>query len=302
VSYFARLREQSRLTVLSAEAPRQDTPREAAWADPPGHQGDLHLADVVEVPAPVAAAAAAPPDARAAEPPRPATPSPRQDRPAPERRHESDRVADADRAGHHQVPASSAAARDETRPPRDTSAPHVEPARAGGTREPELTPSRDATLRHVFEWLSAPPVPVDEHQAGALQGVDAPASRHADSTPVAAIRSVAVSAPRAEATRTLTTRPRPHPARRPESDDVEIVDHGSDRRVQRNARDVPAMEAAAPPRDSVEEAITVSIGAINVRVDAPVAPAVSLRPAAAAKPGREARRPGSRLARHYLRP
>jgi hypothetical protein len=62
------------------------------------------------------------------------------------------------------------------------------------------------------------------------------------------------------------------------------------------------MEAAAPPRDSVEEAITVSIGAINVRVDAPAAPAVSLRPAAAAKPGREARRPGSRLARHYLRP
>jgi hypothetical protein len=300
VSYLARLREQSGLTVLGAEAPRREAPRDAPLVAPRAEAGDLHVAEVLDVPAPVSALPARPTDGQAAERPRVVEALPAPETVVIETRRADDRVADAVRPAHDGTWEPPAAVRDRMVPSREPAAPPVEVVRPRATNASDLPLLRETTLRHVFEWLSAPPAPVDEHDAAPPHSPEALASPPAERAPVAAVRSVAPPAPTPEATHAVRTPPRPGPPSRPQSHEVEIADGERERPAARSPRGAHALDAGVPVRDAVEETITVSIGAINVRVDAP-APAVTPRPAAA-KPARAGRRPPSRLARHYLRP
>jgi hypothetical protein len=299
VSYLARLREQSGLTVLGAEAPHREAPREAPLLAPRAEAGDLHVAEVLDVAAPVSALPARQTIGPAAERPRVVETLPAQETVVIEPRRADDRMADAGRPAHDGALASPASVRDPRVPSRAPAAPPLDVVGPPATNTPDLPQSRETTLRHVFEWLSAPPAPVDEHNAAPPQNPEPWASHSADRVPAAAVRSVALPASTPEATPALRMPARQGPPSPPQSQEVEIVDGGRERPATRSPRGVP--DAGVPVRDAVEEAITVSIGAINVRVDAP-APAVTPRPAAAARPAREVRRPRSRLARHYLRP
>ena len=178
-----------------------------------------------------------------------------------------------------------------------SSAPPSEGADLTSSRQAEPSEtaplSRDATLRHVFEWLAKPGSPAEREAA--------PASR------TEPVRGTPVSSTSIETVATSTPAPVPASAReraRPASIDrhhEDLVELSNESRRSPEATASPASEAAIEER--VEEILTVSIGAIHMQVEAQgTAPVVATRPADRDRPPRPERRERSRLPRHYLRP
>jgi len=151
----------------------------------------------------------------------------------------------------------------------------------------------------VFEWLAAPAQPIAVQDQGSLQGRAEPAPR-APGFPMPAVRPITMSPARA----TDPGQPPGEPGLSASSIDVgqeEVVEHADERRPSGRAAQAPAIPAST--EEGVDEILTVSIGAIHLRVEGPApAPVVAARPANPAKRPRPERRPASRLSRHYLRP
>ena len=203
----------------------------------------------------------------------------------------------ADLAGPR--PDSGETARSAPRAPNvgeTSSAPPSEGADLTSSRQAEPSEtaplSRDATLRHVFEWLAKPGSPAEREAA--------PASR------TEPVRGTPVSPASIETVATSTPAPVPASAReRPalpiDTHHQDLVELSNESRRLPAATASPASESAIEER--VEEILTVSIGAIHMRVETQAtAPVVAARPADRDRTPRPERRERSRLPRHYLRP
>ena len=211
--------------------------------------------------------------------------------------------AGAPRASTPALPAASAVGLERQTPPTAAPAPRVvqaAPVAAGASQKGEVQPSVQTTLHHVFEWIAAAPPP------DATVGVPPPPAPVArEETPwrdvAPAVETIGMPPPVSRPSNAPEVR-RPAESSRTEVTAVEVLEPAHERqpRAPVNTRSSP--ERAVPTAD-VEEVLTVSIGAIHLRVEAP-APAVATapRPAAPASPRQERSKPRSRLARHYLRP
>jgi hypothetical protein len=284
VSYLARLRAQTALVVSPGEAPRAVEDRLGAEDVP----GGVELTEVVEtqVMEAVSPAALRP----VADAPGERVPPVSRVFDTPVRPLDAPRVTEPPSASPtpgRPAPALSAAAAPES---RDHS----------GVTIDEVAISRETTLRHVFEWLAqTPPAGPD---APAVDVVAPPASTP-PMTPAPPVRTIAVQPPAASRPEPDPAVPRPAP---PAIESIALDTFAPPERPPR-PRAAEAVLAVEPSQEpyGIEETLTVSIGAINVRIESPAAaPApLNIRPAApAAPPTRETRRAAGRLARHYLRP
>jgi hypothetical protein len=282
MSYLARLVQQSGLQLGDQVTPASLS-NDATSVDP------QEIEEVREL--------AAPSTVRAEEGALPAPPPAQPNQAAPAGSILPVRPADA--------PTARAAAVGEHRPDRAVPATGSEP----GARPVESEqPGFESTLRRVLTWVAAAPqdmqvgraeAPVEQEIESTVQAPFVPS----DAVPRKVIR------PARQVTEAAVASNRVDDAPAPEAPtaiaEVEVI---------RTARAKPPV--AAPARDSapaadepasehvVEEAVTVSIGAIHVRVEGP-ASAPPLLPAAATRPApqvRAERQSSGRLARHYLRP
>ena len=159
--------------------------------------------------------------------------------------------------------------------------------------------SREATLRHVFEWLAAPAQP----ESG--DDVVTPRSESVRGTPVPPPLRMQADVPSRPSS--LPARDRALPASPIDMTNEDVVELSDVARRSQPLSPARASEPARRPepagREQVEEILTVSIGAIHMRVEAQEAsPVVAARTADPARPVRPDRRERSRLPRHYLRP
>jgi hypothetical protein len=152
--------------------------------------------------------------------------------------------------------------------------------------------SREATLRHVFEWLAAPAQPESR------EDVVTPRSESGRGTLVHPPPAMQTGAPSRSSSLPVRDRELPAPSIDMTNEDVvELSDS------PRRAALSPARASEPASREQVAEILTVSIGAIHMRVEAQAtAPVVAARTADPARPVRPERRERSRLPRHYLRP
>jgi hypothetical protein len=276
--YFSRLVRQSELVVDGA-LERRAFPADAV--------PDFEVEELVEVSAVPAGEAVDTRVRPAPEPPAAAPPAP-----APSR---------IQAVGAELAPTaiSPSAAATSTLPPDADGPGTIEVADAAGSPPgPAAEPSTEYVLQRVLEWIAAPaqpaadepsaPAAVPASRAAAAVGASAAAAierrldraRHTEdgyAAPLEAGSAAEATAMPAPVTRSLASRD--------------------------GAPDAQETEARDPAR-FVEDTV-VSIGSINVSVEAPEAPeARRAEPLQRAEPpaaGREAR-PAPRLARHYLQP
>jgi len=288
VSYITRLREQSRLAIVNeAVSKRPNVPVPAAGAASPA----IELIEVDET-REVASDGAPAMDIVSLSPasvPRGMAES--------ARRQYVEPVADLPAVSLNPGEAARSASRAST-VGETSSAPRSEGAGVTSSRQAEpleTAPlSRDATLRHVFEWLGKPG-PAVESRDGAFESRREPV--RGTPLPPTSIETVAMSPPPVPASARERARP-PSPIDGHHEDLAELSNES--RRV------LPAIASPAPEsaiEERVEEILTVSIGAIHMRVEAQAtAPVVAARPADRDRTPRPERRERSRLPRHYLRP
>lgn len=288
MSYITRLREQSRLAIVNvAVSKRSNVPVPAAGAASPA----IELIEIDEA-REVASDGAPAMDIVSLSPasvPRGMAES--------ARRQYVEPVADLPAVSLNPGEAARSASRAST-VGETSSAPRSEGAGVTSSRQAEpleTAPlSRDATLRHVFEWLGKPGPPV-ESRDGAFESRREPV--RGTPLPPTSIETVAMSPPPVPASARERARP-PSPIDGHHEDLAELSNES--RRV------LPAIASPAPEsaiEERVEEILTVSIGAIHMRVEAQAtAPVVAARPADRDRTPRPERRERSRLPRHYLRP
>jgi hypothetical protein len=287
VSYFARLRQQSGLTVLETDAARVPHGR----ADGADVAAALDVIEMVEAPPRAEADLAS---SRLASLERPM-----QDQPVPVSTQPlasappltpPDRASRQDRSGIV------------TRPP--AAAPRDAEARLAPPQDEESMPSRDVTLRHVFQWLARAPSNESAPAIDATVETVPTRKRRADVPPARAIAAAPAPEPVSESPRQAPPVPAAPAASTPIGPvDVEVLEPERVRPPRRSDVTTPSAPArAADPQ--VEETLTVSIGAINVRVEGPPPSpvTVSRTPATPSPRVREQQRPASRLSRHYLHP
>ena len=285
MSYFSRLRRQSGLTFREDRVPvHRDSAGEA-----PAAIDEVEVVTLVDparaggatsaLTSPVAAAPAVQP---APKPPDPATAG------APPPAEIRDRHAG--QSGAPEIPAPQAL-------------PAVV-AIGDPTGTPASQPPVPKTLRQVFEWIAAAPPPPDRDVSDALQ-LSSAGQEDKTAHPVAPSvgETVAMPArPVPASPRSPDVRP-PVRAIKPEQTEIEVLEPLFERKPRAPADVPPSPERASAPA-SVEETLTVSIGAIHLRVEAAAPPPVTAqRPVPPAPhPRQERSQPRSRLARHYLRP
>jgi len=288
VSYITRLREQSRLAIVNeAVSKRPNVPVPAAGAASPA----IELIEVDET-REVASDGAPAMDIVSLSPASVPTGMAES-----ARRQYVEPVADLPAVSPNPGEAARSASRAST-VGETSSAPRSEGAGVTSSRQAEpleTAPlSRDATLRHVFEWLGKPGPPV-ESRDGAFESRREPV--RGTPLPPTSIETVAMSPPPVPASARERARP-PSPIDGHHEDLAELSNES--RRV------LPAIASPAPEsaiEERVEEILTVSIGAIHMRVEAQAtAPVVAARPADRDRTPRPERRERSRLPRHYLRP
>ncbi len=284
MSYFRRLRQQSGLAVLDAAAPGAIEDRRV-----PDDAIDLEVEDVVELrsadAAPAASVRPVPDVAPMPGEPRPGVP--------PLTMPLRTRIAASGLSREQPQPEAPAAAREP-----------VAPKAPNAARESDRTVQplqQETVLRQVFQWLAAPPAaPLDDAPSrdGLAQERPALEERRAPTDPGPAPAAVTVPA-----------RPSARPASRPSSSarmpedsiDLDVLEPPRAPVVRRRPDGAPPRIEEPSRESAVEESLTISIGSIAVRVEAPpAAPPLVARPAAPAAPSRSPKRTSSRLARHYL--
>jgi hypothetical protein len=289
VSYITRLREQSRLAIVNeAVSKRSNVPVPAAGAASPA----IELIEVDET-REVASDGAPAMDIVSLLPASVPTGMAES-----ARRQYVEPVADLPAVSPNPGEAARSASRAST-VGETSSAPRSEGAGVTSSRQAEpleTAPlSRDATLRHVFEWLGKPG-PAVESRDGAFESRREPV-RGTPLTPTS-IETVAMSRP---APVPASARERVRPPSPIDGHHEDLVELSNESRRVLPAIASPAPESAIEER--VEEILTVSIGAIHMRVEAQAtAPVVAARPADRDRTPRPERRERSRLPRHYLRP
>jgi hypothetical protein len=289
VSYFTRLREQSGLAIVNGPvATKPEVPPQMVGS-PPGAEELTEVVETREVGSEIDPTAADIVSLPPAVMPLDVDDTTRRQDPASMANRQSDRrdLVAADRS------VSSPALNAEI-----VGARRNEGADLQASRESEPSGaaplSREATLRHVFEWLAAP-VPPPQSRERAVAAREESVRRASVLSP-SAIEMVATSTtPEQQSARDRGVATVAIDATR--ADVVELADEPRRSRPATEARQTESTQ------EQVEEILTVSIGAIHMRVEAPpAAPVVAARSVDPVRPARPEGRQRSRLPRHYLRP
>jgi hypothetical protein len=289
VSYITRLREQSGLTIVNHPAVKNP---DLSPEMPDSMAAATELLEVVETREVASESASTAVDIVSLSPAAAAkaeTPTTRRHDPEPTRHHSDSEP------GEPSITHRSSGA-EETLESRPSEEPDIASSRRPDP--PTTAPlSREATLRHVFEWLAAPAQP--EPREGAVS----PRSEPVRGTLVAPSPSMETGVPLKSPSAQDRGRvlDRVLPASPVDVTHEEVVELSN---VSRRSHPTSVARDPEPAaQEPVEEIVTVSIGAIHMRVEAQAAaPVVAARPADPVRPVRPERRERSRLPRHYLRP